>query len=171
MTEGRAAVGRQEDFTEYVVARGGRLRETAYLMCGDWHRAQDLTQSALTKVYVAWPRIQRQGAVDAYTKQVLLREFLSHRRRHSSAERPSDCLPDVAGRADPTDLRMSLMEALDRLSPRKRAVVVLRYWDDLSVDAVAHLLRMTPSNVKTTSARALADLRAVLGESFLCEAV
>ncbi|GAA2059217.1 SigE family RNA polymerase sigma factor [Catenulispora yoronensis] len=165
---GRSGRERQDaEFTEYARARAGRLRETAYLLCGDWHRAQDLTQATLARVYVAWPKIERAEAVDAYARRVLTNEFLGYRRRRSSSERVTDELPETAGRAGQPELRLTLLEALGRLSPARRAVVVLRYWEDHSIETVAEMLGMSTSAVKSASLRALAELRSVLGADFL----
>ncbi|MEY9927008.1 RNA polymerase sigma-70 factor (sigma-E family) [Catenulispora sp. GP43] len=157
---------RDQQFTEFAVARAERLRRTAYLMCGDWHRAQDLTQIALAKTYAAWHRIHGDGAVEAYVRQIIVREFLSQQRRRSWHERPSRDLPEQAldGGQDQADLRLSLLAALARLTPKRRAVVVLRYWEDRSVEETASVLRMSRSAVKSASLRALADLRVLLGE-------
>ena len=166
--------GRDSEFTEFAAARAARLRETAFLICGDWHRAQDLTQIALAKVYVAWPRIQRAEAVDAYAKKVLLNEFLGQQRRRSWSERPSDAIPEPVvepvTESEQAELRLTLLDALGRLSPTRRTVVVLRYWEDHSVETVAEMMRMSQSAIKSASLRALADLRAVLGADFLAEA-
>jgi len=156
-------VGVHEEFTEYAAARAGRLRDTAYLMCGDWHQAQDLTQAALARVFVAWERIQRRDNVDAYARTVLLRELLNERRRRRSTERPVANVPEVAARPDETALRVTLVDALRRLPPNRRAVIVLRYWDDQSVDAVADIMGITAVAVKSLTVRALAELRSVLG--------
>lgn len=160
------------DFTEYVVARATHLREVAYLICGDWHRAQDLTQIALAKLYVAWPKIQQIASVDAYAKRILLNEYLGQQRRRSWSERPSDVLPQAAARAarpEQTELRLTLLQALELLTPTRRAVVVLRYWEDHSVETVGEMLRMSPAAVKSASLRGLADLRQMLGADFLAD--
>lgn len=154
------------EFTEYATARAARLRETAYLLCGDWHRAQDLAQITLAKLYVAWPKIERAEAVDAYARRVLLNEFLGYRRRRSSSERVTDEVPETAALPEQHDLRLTLLEALERLTPAKRAVVVLRYWEDHSVETVADMLQMSTSAVKSASLRALAELRTMLGADF-----
>jgi DNA-directed RNA polymerase specialized sigma24 family protein len=104
-------VGVHEEFTEFATARAVRLREIAYLMCGDWHQAQDLTQQTLAKVYVAWNRIQARENVDAYARQVMLRELLTEKRRRRSTERPVADVPDQSTAADQTDLRLTLVEA------------------------------------------------------------
>jgi RNA polymerase sigma-70 factor (sigma-E family) len=156
-------VGVDSEFTEYATARARRLRDIAYLMCGDWHQAQDLTQQTLTKLYVGWGRIRHQENLDAYARRVLLRELLTEKRRRHSTERPVAYLPDTAGRADPTELRLTLIGALRKLAPNRRAVVILRYWDDLSVDAVADIMRLTPAAVKSLTLRAVQELRELLG--------
>ncbi|GAA1808896.1 SigE family RNA polymerase sigma factor [Luedemannella flava] len=152
-----------DEFIEYATVRAARLRDLAYLMCGDWHQAQDLTQQTLAKLYVSWARILRRENVDAYARRVLLRELLTEKRRLRSTERPVADIPDSAGSGDQADLRLTLVDALRGLPPQRRAVIVLRYWDDHSVETTAEILRLTPSAVKSLTVRALADLRAVLG--------
>jgi RNA polymerase sigma-70 factor (sigma-E family) len=161
-------VASHEEFTEYAQARAGRLRDTAYLLCGDWHHAQDLTQATLAKVFVAWDRIHRRESVDAYARTVMLRELLTERRRRRAGERPVAEVPEPGGNPaapgpDSAALRLTLLDALRRLAPNRRAVIVLRYWDDQSVEAVAEIMRLTPSAVKSLTVRALHDLRSLLG--------
>ncbi|MEY9857467.1 RNA polymerase sigma-70 factor (sigma-E family) [Catenulispora sp. GAS73] len=157
---------REQEFTEFAMARAEKLRRTAFLLCGDWHRAQDLTQIGLAKAYAAWHRIHGDGAVEAYVRQIIVREFLSQQRRRSWHEQPSDALPEQAldGGQERAELRLSLLAALARLAPKRRAVVVLRYWEDRSVEETASVLRMSRSAVKSASLRALADLRVLLDE-------
>jgi RNA polymerase sigma-70 factor (sigma-E family) len=153
------------DFTAYVDGRGAALRGTAYLLCGDWHAAEDLTQAALTKLYLAWRRIDRSGSVDAYARQVLLRTFLDERRRPWRRERSTAEPPDRPARSDPAgavDERLALQAALRRLPPSQRAVVVLRHWCDLDVRETAATLGISEGTVKSASARGLAALREVL---------
>jgi RNA polymerase sigma-70 factor (sigma-E family) len=156
-------VAGHDEFIEFATARAARLRTIAYLMCGDWHQAQDLTQQTLTKLYVSWSRIQRRENVDAYARQVLLRELLTEKRRRRSTEQPVAYLPDQPSRQDEADLRVTLMEALRTLAPPRRAVIILRYWDDHSVETAAEIMRITPSAVKSLTVRALQDLRSALG--------
>src|SRR5882724_10010873 len=157
-------MGVHEEFTGFATARAARLREIAYLMCGDWHLAQDLTQQTLAKLYVTLRRIHSRENVDAYARQVLLRELLTEKRRRRWTERPVADVPDrPAAGTDQTDLRVTLVEALGTLAPNRRAVIVLRYWDDHSVETVAEVMRLTPSAVKSLTVRALADLRTALG--------
>jgi RNA polymerase sigma-70 factor (sigma-E family) len=138
-----------------------RLRDTAFLICRDWHLADDLVQTALTKLYIAWPRVSQAEDVDAYARKVLLRSFLDHRRRRSTGEVATLHLPD-AGADESPDLRLTLLDALATLKPRDRAIVVLRYWEDYSVEQVAALLEVRPGVVRTQSMRALAKLRELL---------
>ena len=154
-----------DDFTEFAQAELTRLRRTAYLLCGDWHAAEDLTQIALTKTLLAWRRISKRENAHAYAHRTLVNAYLGQRRTRKSGEVPLDRLPEHAGRPDTAELRVVLLAALAALPPQARAVVVLRYWEDLSVDQVAGILRCSSGNVKSQSARALQKLRAALGHS------
>lgn len=155
---------RDEEFTAYVAARARPLRRSAYLLCGDWHRAEDLSQSALTKAYLAWPRITRADNVDGYVRQILVRTYLDEQRRRWRREQPSGDLPERLG-TDPataTDQRLDLMRALATLPARQRAAVVLRCWEDLPIAEVARALDCSEGTVKSQTSRGLAALRAVL---------
>jgi RNA polymerase sigma-70 factor (sigma-E family) len=162
-------VGVHEEFTEYATASAGRLREIAFLMCQDWHQAQDLAQATLAKVFVAWPRIRRRENVDAYARQVLIREFLGGKRKRSAGERVMADLPEQSARRDPAELRLTLLEALAGLQPSQRAAVVLRHWEDHSVEKVAEIMRTTPAAVRSHCFRGLQELRARLGAEFMAE--
>ena len=164
-------MGTHEEFTEYATASATRLREIAYLMCRDWHQAQDLTQATLAKVFVSWSRIQRRDNVHAYARQVLVREFLGGKRKRSSGERPIAEPPERPSRGDQTALRLTLLDALATLTPNRRAALVLRYWEDHSVERVAEIMRTSPSAVKSLCFRGLQDLRALLGSDFLADAL
>jgi len=159
---------RDTSFVEFVDARRALLVRTAYLLCGDWHRAEDLAQHALTKLYVAWPRVVGRGGEDAYARRVLLNVARDEWRR--SRRRPEVVTPDHADRPsradDSVEDRDALLRALGELSPGQRQVVVLRFWMDLSVDDVAHDLGISAGTVKSQSARALGRLREALGEDF-----
>ena len=149
----------EDDFVAYYTARGAVLRRTAYLLCGDWHLAEDLTQTTFTKLYQAWRRIERHDVLDQYARQVLLRTFLDERRRPWRRE-VSTAEPDSGGYVDDEpDDRLVLRTALLRLPRRRRAVLVLRFWVDLSVDQVAEILGCPIGTVKSQTARGLADLR------------
>ena len=151
------------EFTAYAVARAQRLRDTAYLLCGDWHAAQDLTQATLVKLYRAWKRVEHSESIDAYARQVMLRTFLDSRRPKRSTERPMADVPEGAAPVggDPA-LRVTLLAALARLPINRRAVLVLRFWEDQSVEATAAAMGLSGSAVKTLTQRALAELREVL---------
>jgi RNA polymerase sigma-70 factor (sigma-E family) len=151
------------EFVAFVERSGTRLCETAFWLCRDWSLAQDLTQTALIKVYLSWRRIKRDDPYH-YGKQVLLRTYLDHKRLKRSAEIQTDRVPDRPAAADAAELRITLLDALGQLSPRDRAIVVLRYWEDHSVQTVADLLGLSPGVVKVQSMRALASLRVLLGE-------
>ena len=150
------------EFTAYALASAGRLRDAAYLMCRDWHLAEDLTQTALTKLYLAWPRVSKVEDVNAYARKVLLRGLLDHRRRRWVGEVATGSLPD-AGDVEAPDLRLTLVDALALLKPIDRAVVLLRYWDCYSVEQTASILDVGESAVRNRSKRALAQLREILG--------
>jgi RNA polymerase sigma-70 factor (sigma-E family) len=154
-----------EDFTAYAESRAPALRRTAYLLCGNWHTAEDLAQAALTKVYLAWPKLVRRGELDGYARQVLLRTYLDSRRRLSWFEVPVHRFADTPEPAGHADDRMVVLAALAELAPRQRAVLVLRYWEDLDVGTVARLLECSPGTVKSQTSKGLDALRRVLAAS------
>jgi RNA polymerase sigma factor (sigma-70 family) len=122
-----------------------------------------LTQTTLAKLYTAWKRVERSENIDAYARQVMLRTFLDSRRPKRSSERPTAYVPDVAAPTggDPT-LRLTLLSALAQLPLNRRAVLVLRFWEDQSVEATAAAMGLSTSAVKSLTKRALAELRTVL---------
>jgi RNA polymerase sigma-70 factor (sigma-E family) len=149
------------DFEEFVVARRDALLRTAYLLTGDHHDAEDLVQSALIKVVPKWARIQDRP--EGYVRQVLARESVNRWRGRRWREVSTDVLPeamqhDSAGSADSDD-RIALLEDLRRLSPRQRAVLVLRYFDDLTEADTAAALGISVGTVKSHARDALARLR------------
>ncbi|GAA1954962.1 SigE family RNA polymerase sigma factor [Catenulispora subtropica] len=160
----------EDELEQFVSGRYLALRRTAYLLCGDWHRAEDLVQGTLVKVVVA-ARRRRVDSLDAYTRQVLLRLFLEENKRLWRRRERSWAEPVAA--ADVADLsvgqdretRLTVLSALRGLPPRQRAAVVLRYWEDRSVEETAALLGVTAGTVKSQTAKALAALRVVLGDS------
>jgi RNA polymerase sigma-70 factor (sigma-E family) len=161
-----AGVGARDDFSEYFSARAHALRATAYLLCGDWHRAEDITQVAMTKLYLAWPRLREQG-VDAYARKVVVRTFLAENRRlWRRREQVTESLPEPVFDGDDVDQRMLLEAALRTVPPRQRAVLVLRYWNDLSVEDTAEVLDCSVGTVKSQAARGIAALRKRLGPHF-----
>jgi RNA polymerase sigma-70 factor (sigma-E family) len=153
----------EAEFAELVAAKGAALRRTAYLMCGDWHLAEDLVQAAFVKIHLHWRRIRRQESFDAYLRTVLFHAYLDTRRAKWRRETPAEYLPDVAAPGTaPSDDRDVLVAALRRIPPRQRAVLVLRYWEDMSVEETAGLLGCTAGTVKSQAARGLAALRPLL---------
>ncbi|GAB3480510.1 SigE family RNA polymerase sigma factor [Amycolatopsis cihanbeyliensis] len=156
------------EFSQYFAARVHSLRSTAYLLCGDWHRAEDITQAALLRLYLAWPRLSRRDALDAYARRVVVRTFLAENRRlwrwreRLVGEHVETAVPPATAERD-HEQRMLLRSALAAVPPRQRAVLVLRYWDDLSVEETAAALRCSPGTVKSQTARGLATLRQRLG--------
>lgn len=165
----RERAARDADFTAFVAASSPRLRRTAYLMCRDWHLAQDLTQTTLAKMYAVWDRIRPTANLEAYSRRVLLNAVFDLRKRRSGTEVVLAELPEPPGNHPENDpeLHVMLMAALETLPVRDRAVVVLRHWEDLSVNAVAEILGVTPSVVKMQNMRALGRLRVLLGEDFI----
>jgi len=156
-----------EEFEEFAVARTPQLFRAAWLMCGDTHRAEDLVQETLAKVYVRWHR--RLGAPIehpvAYAHTTLARTYLSAQRRRSTHERPTEHLPETAMTDGDAATRLALRAALDELAPMDRAVLVLRYLEDVSVADTADALGVSPGAVRNRTLRALDRLRAVLGPS------
>jgi len=153
-----------EGFAEFAEAAAPRLRRTAFLLCGDWHSAEDLVQSTLAKVFVAWRRIQRHDTAQAYASRTLVNTYLADRRLKRPAEVLTAVLPERPVEPPAPETRMVVLGALALLPPRSRAVVVLRYWADLSVEQVAAVLGCSTGNVKSQSARALSKLRELLAD-------
>jgi RNA polymerase sigma-70 factor (sigma-E family) len=152
-----------DDFRDFASARAAQLFRIAYLVCGDWHEAEDLVQTTLAKLFVAWHRVQRTQSPDRYARKVLMNAYLSQRRLKRSTETPVADPGEPSPVGDDADLRLTLVAALRKLPPRSRAVVVLRYVDDHSIDSVAQALAISPAAVKSLNSRGLAQLRELLG--------
>jgi RNA polymerase sigma-70 factor (sigma-E family) len=153
-----------EQYRAYVEARRGDLVRTAiFLAAGDQWAAEDLVQTALTRLYVAWPRV-RAESVDAYARRCLLNALIDHRRlavthrEQTRAELPEVAVSDSQG----IDMRSAVFGALGRLPPRMRAAVVMRHLLDLSVEETAEALRCRRGTVKSQTARGLDQLRVAL---------
>jgi RNA polymerase sigma-70 factor (sigma-E family) len=161
---------RDTAFAEYFAARSDAMRGTAFLLCGDWHRAEDLTQVAFTKLYVAWNRVGRHEVLDGYVRRTLVRTFLDEGRLGWWRRvRTSDTPPEpVAVDAGPED-RVAVLAALSFVPRRQRAVLILRYWEDLSVDETAELLGCSAGTVKSQAARGLSTLRAHLSPTYITD--
>ncbi|MFJ8581491.1 SigE family RNA polymerase sigma factor [Micromonospora sp. NPDC093277] len=146
------------EFTAFVNERGGALLRVAYALAGNQHAAEDLLQNALAKAYARWPRIR--GDAEPYVKRILYHDQISGwRRRSRRAEVPVAELPERSAAGPDPDLRLLLRDALRALPPRQRAVLTLRYLEDLSVEQTAALLGCRAGTVASQSAKALARLR------------
>ena len=147
-----------------MTARQTHLRRVAYALCGDWHLADDLLQTAFVKLYVAWPRLREPERAEAYTRRILVRAGVDESRRPWRRERPgldghdSTAAPPGVG----TEERSALVEALQQLPPMQRKVVVLRHLLDLSVAETASELGISDGTVKSHTSRGLAALETAL---------
>jgi RNA polymerase sigma-70 factor (sigma-E family) len=159
---GRNSVKKSEedDFRAFVGARMDRWRRAAYLLCRNWHTADDLVSIVVGKLYRHWRKVTTADNPDAYAQRVLTMSWLDERRRPWRRERPVDDPPET-GWTQPNrvDDRAQLMDLLARLAPRQRAVVVLRFYLDHSVEETAELLGVSAGTVKSQSARGLETLR------------
>ncbi|QIP85386.1 SigE family RNA polymerase sigma factor [Streptomyces sp. Tu 2975] len=160
---------RTEEYREFAANRAAHLYRSACLLTsGDTHLAEDLVQETLGRMYVLWGRVSRIENPAGYAQTVLVRSFLTHRRRRSASERPVGELPDSALLSgDDPELRLALLGALGRLTPKDRAVVVLRYWEDRSIEETADAMNVSSAAVRTRAVRALAKLREQLGGSLV----
>ncbi|MFC6286265.1 SigE family RNA polymerase sigma factor [Nocardioides sp. GCM10027113] len=149
------------DFESWLVAREGALQRTAHLLAGDPHSAQDLVQTTLTKLYLAWDRIADRDRVDAYARRILVNEHRSTwRRAFRRREVVTDEVPDRATPMTGYDgTREAVWQVVAALPPRQRAVIVLRYYEDLTEAQTADLLGISVGTVKSQAHRALATLR------------
>jgi len=146
------------DFTEYVAARGRALWRAAWLLTGDAQLAEDLVQTALTKAWPHYDRVSSNGSFEAYVRRAMVTTYTSWRGRRWRGEIPAGFLPEGAAPDDGCDL--DLVRALAGLSPRQRAVVVLRYFEDLTETETAAALGCSLGTVKAHHSRAIAHLRA-----------
>lgn len=154
-------MSRDVDFDGFVAARSRALLQTAWLLTGDWHLAEDLLQTTLAKAYPAWHRI-RDGNDEAYVRRVLVTTYSTWWRRAWRREQATDQLADVVDAGDSpaqVDLRQLLSSALASLPRRQRAVVVLRYYCDLSELDAAEALGCSVGTVKSQAAKGLSRLR------------
>ncbi|WP_418062137.1 SigE family RNA polymerase sigma factor [Pimelobacter simplex] len=154
----------EAEFTAFARARMPALYRAAWLLCGDRHRAEDLVQETLAKVYAHWgPKIANPAA---YAQTTLTRTWISQQRRPSNHERPTDDLPEHPQDQRDDALRLTLLAALDRLAPKDRAVVVLHHLDDTPIADVAHQVGSSPGAVRKRLMRARRVLREELGLPF-----
>ncbi|MFC0114787.1 SigE family RNA polymerase sigma factor [Kibdelosporangium aridum] len=158
----------EEHYTEYVTTRLPALRRVAYLLCGDSHRADDIVQNAITRLYVHWRKAQSADNLDAYVRTTVVRTFLNEQRTGwFSRTRVVDEPPEGMVRDRDVETSHVLHAALRRVPPRQRAVLVLRFLYDMSVTEVAGALRCSEGNVKSQTSHGLATLRKQLGEHTL----
>ena len=151
-----ATTATRTDFDEFVLAGSPLLLRTAYLLTHDHALAEDLAQTALTQAWLAWSRLERP---DAYVRKVLVNTHVSWRRRKWNGEQAHADVPEAASAPDDADDRQDLWAALSRLPRRQRAVVVLRFVEDLTEEETARLLGVTTGTVKSQASKALARLR------------
>ncbi|MEU4771259.1 SigE family RNA polymerase sigma factor [Micromonospora sp. NPDC023644] len=155
----------EDEYRQFVSVRLESLRITAYLLCREWHTADDLVSITIGKLYRHWRRVRRVEHVDAYVRGMLTNAWLDERRRPWRRERSTDDLPD---RAEPNVPEVALadrellLDLLAQLPPRRRAVVVLRFYCDLSVEETARALGISAGTVKSQAARGLESLRALV---------
>jgi RNA polymerase sigma-70 factor (sigma-E family) len=155
------------DYDSYVTARLDALRNSAYLLCGDWDRGDDLVQRILESLYNHWSRARHADNIDAYVQTMLVNRFLDERRsgwvRRVRLTGDHIALEHSAAPESDPNLRLDVRSALSTLPPRQRAVVVLRFLQDLSVEQTAQVMGCGTGTVKSHTARALARLRPLLG--------
>ena len=154
------------EFREFMHARWPAMVRLAYGLTGDQGHAEDVAQAAFARAYASWPRVRRSGDPDAYVRQIVINENRNRFRKHRVPERLTDSPPESAlvdaEWTDTTreyDERSALIAALQRLGPRQRAVIVLRFWMDLTEQETAAALNCSVGTVKSQASRALATLR------------
>ncbi|AXX34196.1 SigE family RNA polymerase sigma factor [Actinosynnema pretiosum subsp. pretiosum] len=158
----------EQEFAEYFAARREAVRRTAFLLCGDWHRADDLAQTAFVALHRKWRKIRDRGALDAYVRRCVVRAVIDESRRPWRRERFVDAVPERPSAdevAESVVTREALVVGLKRVPPRQRAVLVLRFLEGLDVTAAAQALGCTEGTVKSQTARGLAALREALGDA------
>lgn len=159
---------RDAAYVEFVASHQDRLRRIAYAVCGDASRAEDVLQEALIKLYLAWPRIQREGREEAYARRIIVRADIDDRRRPWHRRRAAGgdgALASVPARTPlPPEERSALFDALRNLPTMQRRTVVLRHWLGLSIEETADELGISTGTVKAHSSRAAATLRGLLAD-------
>ncbi len=148
-----------QDFTEFVETRSQTLWRAAWLLTGDAALAEDLLQTALAKTWPHFAKVSSTGSYEAYVRRTIFTTYASWWHRKWRGEVPSERLPERAGRDPDVDLSLDVRAALARLSPKQRAVVVLRYFEDLTEAETALELGCSVGSVKTHHSRAIARLR------------
>jgi RNA polymerase sigma-70 factor (sigma-E family) len=158
----------EREFAEYFRSRRDSVRRTAFLLCGDWHRADDHAQSAFVALHRNWRKIRDRAALDAWMRRTLVRAVIDESRRPWRRERATATDLDagrVESASDAVATRHVLVDGLRSVPPRQRAVLVLRYLEGLDVAGTAAALGCTEGTVKSQTAHGLAALRATLGDA------
>jgi RNA polymerase sigma-70 factor (sigma-E family) len=164
----------EQEFAEYFAARQHAVRRTAFLLCGDWHRADDLAQTAFVSLHRHWRKVRDKQALDAYVRRTLVRAVIDESRRPWRRERSVDdtglyerafAQPSEPDTGDRVATKEALLDGLRRVPPRQRAVLVLRFLEGLDVSGVAEALGCSEGTVKSQTARGLDALRAALGDA------
>ena len=153
-----------EEFREFMRGRWPAMVRLAYGLTGDLGHAEDVAQAAFARAYASWSRVARTGDPDAYVRRIVINENNSRFRRRRVTERLVDAVPEPSGpraadTADALSDSAALLQALRRLGPRQRAVIVLRFWMDMSEAETAAALGCSLGTVKSQASRALAALR------------
>lgn len=149
-------------FQDFVIERQTMLRRRAFLLCGNWADGDELVQEALARVYVAWPRIAA-GAETAYTRRTMMNLFLNDQRKRRR-EVLTDSTPEPLAAEHDRELALTVNQLLDGLPEKQRAVLVLRFWEDLTVPQIADCTGVAEGTIKSQISRALAVLRDRLAE-------
>ncbi len=158
----------ETEYREFVDSRAAPLHRTAYLLCGDWHLADDLVQETFVQAFRHWRRVQRADNQNAYVRRILVNEFNRHWQRYSGLPESADpgrletAVPDVPDVCDGVVNRAELLRALLTLPARQRATVVLRYLEGLSERETAEVMHCSEGTVKSQTARALSALEGCL---------
>jgi RNA polymerase sigma-70 factor (sigma-E family) len=153
------------EYVEYVTARHAWLRRVAYLLCQDWHSADDLVQVAFTRLFTYWSRARRMDNIDGYVRTILVRAFLGERRSAWGRRVVLGETPEAAVAVSDRDVMLDVRQALLAVPPRQRATLVLRFYCDLDVEQAAAALGCSAGTVKSQTAKGLAAMRRVLEPS------
>ena len=155
----------EDDFRAFVAARSPSLLWFAHVLTGDRYLAEDVVQTALSRTFSAWPRIRRKDNPEAYVRRAIVNTHLNALRRRPWREQPHRQVPEQPGHRRPErefDERDAMWQALEALPPRQRAVLVLRYYEDLSEADIADVLGCGRGTVKSQASKALASLRRII---------